>query len=189
MREKMVAAFDRDVRMAGAQNFEEGMEKAKMVCGILTSMIVFANNFIQEIRTVEDLRKKFDDRMSLSEREQAVLLIALENLPQMVRLGLTAFTQKFVSILPPLTTGRKPAISSGQAKEVLVYVSQLNLQGVSMPIAKTRAAQKFGCSRRTIDRLWANRSALTSESPPTIQELIDMLLRQGNADGWKMPVD
>jgi len=189
MREKMVVAFDQAVRMAGAQGFEKGMEQARVVCGVVTNLVIFANNFIQPIQTTDELREALDSRMSLSEKEQALLLFALENLPELLRLGISAIAKKAASTLPPPQAGRKPAFTAAQAQEALDYVSQLNRKGTPMPAAKLRAAQKFGCSRRTIERLWANRESIPLEDQPTVQEILTMFFKQGEADGWQVPAD
>jgi len=187
MREKMIAAFDQAVRLAGAPGFEKGMEQARTVCGFLMNWAIMVNNFIQPIQTTDDLREALDSRMSLSENEQAYLLFTLENLPQMLRMGISAIAKKAASTLPPPSAGRKPALTAAQAQAALDYVSQLNRKGTPMPAAKYRAAQKFGCSRRTIERLWANRESIPVEEPPTIQDILTMLFKQGQSDGWQVP--
>jgi hypothetical protein len=75
-----------------------------------------------------------------------------------------------------------------ESQAVLDHVSQLNRDGAPMSAAKERAAQKYGRSRRTIERLWAKRESIPLEEPPTIQELISMVLKAGRADGWQVPV-
>ncbi|MFZ1085718.1 MAG: hypothetical protein WAN35_12200 [Terracidiphilus sp.] len=183
----MVEAFDQAVRVVGAPGFEMGMEQARFLCGLATHWAIFVNDFIQTIRTVEDLRVALDSRMSLSEKEQAYLLFALQNLPQMLRLGISAIAKKAASTLPPPTGGRKPALTAAQAQDALDYVSQLNRKGTPMAAAKQRASQKFGCSLRTIARLWANRESIPEEESPTIQDILAMLFQQGQADGWQTP--
>jgi len=187
MREKMVVAFDQNVRMVGAPGFEIGMEQSRIVCGILMNFAIMVNNFIQPIQTIEDLREALDSRMSLSKKEQAYLLFALENMPQLLRFGISAIAKKAASTLPQPTVGRKPALTAQQAQEALDYVSQLNRKGTPMAAAKQRAAQKFACGRRTIERLWANRESIPVEEPPTIQDILTMFFKQGQSDGWQVP--
>jgi hypothetical protein len=187
MREKMVVAFDQAVHMVGATGFEKGMEQARFLCGLATNWAIFVNNFIQPIQTIEDLREALDLRMALSEEHQVYLLVALENLPQILRMGITALAKTAASTLPPPPAGRKPALTAAQAHEALDYVSELNRKGTSMPAAKLRAAQKFGCGLRTIERLWANRESIPVEEPPTIQDIVTMFLKQGQSDGWQVP--
>jgi hypothetical protein len=187
-REKMIVAIDQAGRMAGAPNFEKGMEQARMVCGIVTNLFIFVNNFIQPIQTIEDLREALDSRMSLSEKEQAYLLFALENMPQMLRSGISGIAKRAASTLPPPPAGRKRALTAPQAQEALDYVSQLNRKGTPMHVAKGQAAQKFGCGRRTIERLWASRESIPLEDQPTIQDMLTMFFKQGAADGWQVPM-
>lgn len=188
MRERMIVAFDQAVRIAGASSFEEGMGQARMLTGLVIGWVHFVNNFIQPIQTVVDLRETLVSRMSLTESEETLLLLALENLPQIVREGFTMVAEKAKSTLPPPHGGRRPAFTAEESQKVLDYVSHLNRMGAEMPIAKDRAAQRFGCSRRTIDRMWTHRKSIPLEKPPTIQELIGMVLEAGKADGWQVPV-
>ena len=187
MRERMIVAFEKTVRMAGAPSFEKGMCQAKEKLGIASSWVLFVNNFIQPIQTVEDLREALESRMFLPEREQAQLLFALEKLPQIVREGSLMASKRLAATFPP-QGGRKRAFTVRESQAVLDYVSQLNRDGASMPAAKDRAAQNFHCSRRTIDRLWKQRKSIPLEEPPTIQELINMVIKTGQADGWQVPV-
>jgi hypothetical protein len=187
MREKMVVAFDQDARMAGAPTFEKGMEQARTFLGIVTNWVIFANNFIQSIQTIEDLRETLDSRTKLSEKEQAYLLFALENMPEILRVGIIAIAEKAASTLPPPSAGRKPVLTALESQAALDYVSQLNRKGTPMPAAKQRAAQKFGCSRRTIQRLWAKRESIPLEDQPTIRDLFTMIFKLGAADGWQVP--
>jgi hypothetical protein len=87
MRERMIVAFDRAVRVAGAPSFDEGMCQAKTVLGIVSNWPLFVSDFLKPIETIEGLRKALDSRMSLPEREQTMFLFALENLPDIVREG------------------------------------------------------------------------------------------------------
>jgi hypothetical protein len=65
--------------------------------------------------------------------------------------------------LPALNSGRPPALSSQKANEALDYVSKLNRQGCTLEVAKSRAAQRFGCSLRTIERLWIKRESIDAD--------------------------
>lgn len=125
--------------------------------------------------------------MSLSERDQALLLFALENLPQIMREVAAVVAEKAASTLPPPNGGRRPVFNAKDSQKVLDYISHLYREGYSMPNAKKRAAKRFGCSRRTVDRLCANCKSVPLEEPPSIQELIRMFIKEGQADGWQAP--
>ena len=74
----------------------------------------------------------------------------------------------------PPQGGRPSALTAEHAKEAEDYVWELTRKGASQDAAKHRAAQKFGCSRRTIDRLCANRGS-DPEDKPTMAEVIALL--------------
>jgi hypothetical protein len=187
MVEKMIAAFDKDLRMVGAASFEEAIEQTIKLTGILSNWILFLHNFLQQHRTIESLRDALINESSLTERDESLLLFALENLPQMVREGLTVIAAGAKATLPPPRAGRRRVFTAADSKKVLDYVSYLNRSGATMPIAKVRAAQKFGCSKRTIDRMWTDRKSTFSEGPPSIQALLSTILKAGEADQWQVP--
>ena len=187
MREKMVAAFEKTVHAVGSKDYETAMKQASAYLEFMHNIIELTSKFLQSSQTIEGLRKTLDSLVQLPENEEAMLLSMFENLPMILRIGLTAVGKKAASTLPPPSGGRKPAFTARQSQEALDYVSQLNRKGTPMAAAKQRAAQKFQCGRRTIERLWANRESIPLENQPTIQELLTMLFKQGAADGWQMP--
>jgi hypothetical protein len=189
MREKLVVAFAQIASLAGAPSFEEGMSQVRELVGKVTDFTLFVNNVIQSVRTVEDVGEMFNSQVSISPKEETLLLFAMENLPQILWQALTTVAEKAKSSLPAPHGGRRPAFTAEESQEVLDYVSQLHRKGAPLHIAKGRAAQRFDCSRRTIQRLWTSRESVPLEPRPTIQEVISGILKAGEADGWQVPAD
>jgi hypothetical protein len=127
--------------------------------------------------------------MSLSEDDQDLLLFVLENLPQLLRNGAAMIARKAASTLPPPSGGRKPSFTAKERKDVLDYIWKLNRDGTPMRVAKVRASKKYACSLRTIARLTANRASVPTEDRPTIEEILNRILREGKADGWRLPTN
>ncbi len=88
MRERMIVAFAQAVCVAGAPSFEIGMQQVKIFLGVVSNWAHFMNDFLQPIQTIKDLGKALNSRMSMSDAEEKLLLLALENLPQIMREGL-----------------------------------------------------------------------------------------------------
>lgn len=184
MREKMISAFEDAVRVAGAKDYETGMMQARNLIVFVSGLVEFVTRSICAMGTIEGLRKMLDSMEEMSEEEAALLMLVLNQLPQLLRFGLMTVGKTAASTIPPPSGGRKPALTARQIKEALDYVSQLNRKGVSMPVAKARASQKFGCGLRTIERLWTNRESLP-EDEPTMGELVSRVLKEVNLSaGW-----
>jgi hypothetical protein len=172
LREKFVVAIEKSVRVAGANEYESGMAQARR-------LIAFAHEGVESMKTLDELRALLDKIPPLTKREEVIGLLIARNLPGILRLGLKLAAKKAATNLPSLNNGRPPTLSSQEAHEALDYVSKLNRQGCSFEIAKLRTAQRFGCSLRTIERLWKDRAALLEDQPahePTMDEALSYLI-------------
>lgn len=167
MREKMVAAMEKAVMSLGEPTYEAGMKKA------VTVLEYFANG-ARSAQTLDGLRNVLDGCEPLSKSEEAIALFAMRDLPSLLRVGLKMAAKKAAADLPAPPGGRQPVLTAQQAKEAVDYVWELTRKGASMDAAKLRACQKFGCSRRTLDRLCANRDS-TPEDKPTMADIIKRL--------------
>ncbi len=156
LREKFVDAVEKSFLVVGAKDYESGMNQAR-------KLIAFAYEGIESMKTPDDLRTLLDSCPPISKREQLIGLLIAQNLPGILRLGLKLAAKRAVTDLPALNSGRPPALSSQKAHEALDYVSKLNRQGCPFEVAKSRAAQKFRCSLRTIERLWTKRESIDDE--------------------------
>lgn len=76
--------------------------------------------------------------------------------------------------LPAMSGGRPASMSTNEREEARDYIGKLIRQGVSLDIAKQRAADKYGCSLRTIERFWAARRE-PEEDKPTLRDLNNFL--------------
>ena len=168
LREKLVLAIERSARMAGANDYEEGMESAR-------NLITWVYDRIQSIRTLDDLRAVLDSCPPFSRREEAILLFLVNQMPQVIRFGLKVAAKKATSTLPAPKGGRPLAIPASEAREVLDYILLLYRKGCTFEVAKNRAAQKFGCHLRTVERLWSRRALIGDEDQPIEVKIDDVL--------------
>lgn len=154
MREKLIAAMERAMIDAGAQDWESGMAKATRIFEKLT-------DGVGRIDSKEKLRELLASSPPLSWKDQQILLFAFKNLWPLMRKLAQFLAQKATDTLPPLKGGRPPALSLDENLELLDHVATLHRKGSSMKVAQKRAAIKYGCSPRTVARMWKNR-----ENPP-----------------------
>lgn len=177
LREKLVNAVEKSFHVAGARDYESGIEQAR-------KLIAFVYEGVNSMKTPDELRLLLDSFPALSKREELIGLFIAQNLPGILRLGLKLAAKKAASDLPGLKSGRPPALSLQQVHEALDYVSKLNRQGCPFEVAKLRTGQRFGCSPRTIERLWKGRAAFADDSPviaPTIDEALSYLISPAEA--------
>ena len=153
IREKFVDALDRAMKTMGAEEYASGMEQAK-------KLIAFAQNGIDAIKTLDDLRAALDALPPMSEQEEMVYLLLAQNLPALLRFGFKEAAKAAAKDLPALNPGRPPALRIQKAREALDYVSKLHRDGCRLEVAKYRASKRFDCSTRTIARLWKVRGTL-----------------------------
>lgn len=168
LREEFVAAIEESVRIAGATDYKEGMESAR-------KLIAWAYDRVQSIQTLDDLRAVLNSCPPLSKREEAIALFLVSHMPQVVRFGLKFAANKAASTLPALKGGRPVAIPASEAREVLDYIALLYRKGCSFEVAKNRAAQKFGCHLRTVERLWSKRALIEDKDQPIEVKIDDVL--------------
>lgn len=96
--------------------------------------------------------------------------------------------KKAASTLPAPLVGRRRALNAQQTREMLDYVAKLNREGTEMRFAKERAAQKFRCSIRTVQRLWKLRQSIP-EDVPSLETILGRLIQSINlAGGWPLPL-
>jgi hypothetical protein len=163
----MVSALEKAILSLGEPTYEDGMKKAIKV-------LEFFTNRVRSVQTPEGLRNALDACEPLTKGEETLALFAMRNLPSLVRVGLKMAAKSAAVDLPAPPSGRPLALTAQQAKDSVDYVWELTRKGASMDAAKLRASQKFGCSRRTIDRLCAYRDSVP-EDKPTMADVIKQL--------------
>ena len=107
LREKMIVAIDKSIRVAGAKDYEEGMTSARKLIG-------WAYERVQAIERIDDLRSTLDSMPPLTKRESAIALFFVNHLPQFIRIGLKMAAKKAASDLPSLPPGRPPRYRNSQ---------------------------------------------------------------------------
>lgn len=163
-RERIIAACEDAFQKAGATSYQDAVDTT---IRFLSSQA----KELESIRSKDDLAKVLDSMPPLSKRDERLLSLALPVLPQLIRYILRAITQKASSALPSMSLGRPQAITGKAIDELLDLVSDLHRKGVPLRIAQQRASNRYGCSPRTVARLWASRGSPSADNP-TVRDLL-----------------
>lgn len=166
-REKAVSGFEKAIMVAGAENYEEGMKQA-------TKFLRFALDGAESIQTKDGLRTVLDQLQPMSRSEERLALFMINQLPQLIRIGLKIASKKATKTLPSLPGGRPSRTNAPKAQEVVDWINDLHRKGTTFKAAKERASLKFELSSRTIERLWSNRASIPQDEP-TIDDVLSFI--------------
>jgi len=164
VKEEFIASFEKAMIRAGATNYEQGMAQT-------IRAVTLAYSAMRRIRTQDELRKALDRLEPMSRSEERLALFFIRFLPQIVRILFRNVAKQADRELPSLHGGRPRVASPDKARTILDYIGDLHRKGCTFKVAKQRASMKFGCSHRTIERLWAKRHGI-DEHDPTIQDVL-----------------
>jgi hypothetical protein len=151
--EKIVTGLVEAVRAVGADDYEAAMMKAKKIIGKVYDAI-------ESMETIQKLRAAMDSADSLNPEDTAIAEFTVGVLPQLIRMALESGGKTLAADLPMHCPGRPRALKEEEHEEILDFILDLFRKKVPLTTAKLRASQRFGCSKRTIDRLWANRKSV-----------------------------
>lgn len=153
------------MKLVGENSFDEGFAKARKV-------------FVAIAAHLEALgdRKAFDTMLSkleISAEEEQQFLAVAENLTALLGLGVQIFAQRFSKEFPVKLSGRPKSLPQAQERKLCEFIGGLFLQGTQLKVCKKRAAQKFGVSLRTVERVWADRKM--KKRKPSVGEMLEFL--------------
>ncbi len=168
-REKVVSAVEKSIVRVGAENYEDGMGKAIRITRLALILV-------EKIETKENLRALLDKSPELSKGEESLVLLLFRSLPHVLRLIFIWLANDAKKTLPSISAGRPNSTTTETRQAVVNHIGHLHTNGLTFKDAKKRAAQKFGQSPRTIERIWSQRGC-PKEDELTIQEAIQLLLK------------
>lgn len=149
-REEFVTAVEQTAVRFGARSYEGGLDQVIVLCSRLL-------NFMESIRTKDALRNVLASADEPTKSEERMILFFIRHSPQFVKIVCSLAFAKFVAALPPFAPGRPRAFNPEQRDKLVDFIYALHRQKVPFAVAKQRAAQRFGCSVRTVERLLAVR--------------------------------
>lgn len=148
-RDKAVRQIEAGLRWAGTDGFDEGMARAKKVLSYFLELV-------EQLQTKEDLVRNLDE-MQLTFFQEKLFLGSLRFLPQILRAGAAQMAKKLGEEVPGSSGGR-PGIPQKTRAEIVAFISDLHMRGVSLTACKKRAALRFDCGASTVERIWLERA-------------------------------
>lgn len=156
-RERFLLAADSSARALGGSSFQDGIAIVRRTLAKLTELF-------DGVRTPELVVQSLDS-LELTPELEEVLIQIVENGPLLVRWIVMNLHRSAEDNLPNLPT-RAPAVTGRDQVEVIKHVNKLNFEyDVPMEAAKKRAAQRFGCSVRTVERYWQKKVEILASGP------------------------
>lgn len=114
---------------------------------------------VARMRTKDDLRKLLDEVPNPLWVEERLLLATAKFLPQILAAVAKQFAETIAHDAPPPPPGR-PQVDFQRKAEVVAFIEKLHMQGTGLERNKNRAAQRFGISESTVQRIWDGRGEL-----------------------------
>jgi hypothetical protein len=164
VRERIINAAEQALITVSGKSFEEGARFA-------TKIVELVYTTVKQVQTKDELRKVMESAPEPSEHELQIILFAAENLPNLLRFGIKELSRRASTTLPTLQAGRRRKVTAQESRVVVNTVSELMVKGANLKAAKIRAAQQFGCSKRTVERIWSSRKNLP-EAEITVADVL-----------------
>lgn len=168
--EEYVTAVEQTAMKCGARSYDEGLDQA-------IALLSRLQDFMESIRTKDALRSALASAEAPTKVEERMILFFIRHSPQFVRIVSGLAVSKFLAALPAFAPGRPEKIRAEDGEELLDLISALQRKSVPLGAAKRRAAQRFGCSLRTVERLWKGRKDPREETA-TPEEIADWVSRE-----------
>lgn len=174
-RDKLLANADSTARSLGGTSLQDGIEMARRTLAMLTALL-------DGVKTPELLAKGLDG-LEVNPDMEGLMIQAAANGPLLLRWLAMKFNQSAEASLPRVPN-RRPAVSGKTQVEILRFVNELNfLYDVHLGDAKQRAAQRFGCGVRTVERYWRQRKKILENGPQLhFHDLLNELITAIDAD-------
>ena len=174
-RDEFIANVNATAEALGGTTFQGGIDLVRQLLARLTERF-------DSIQTPELLAKGLDE-LNVSQEIESLMIQTAASGPLLLRWLYTQFNHSVSETLPTLSS-RRPAVKGKTQVEILKFVNDLHFQHrVALEDAKRRAAQRFHCSVRTIERYWREREQILKNGPKLhFSELIEELTNTFKAD-------
>jgi hypothetical protein len=168
VRDKFLALADDSARALGGNSFQEGVGQSYRLFSWLAALF-------DAIRTPEQLAEVLD-RIELSKKEEWFLLAFARFGPHVLRFCFAKLGEAAARTLPALPS-RRPAVSANGQVQMLQFINELNFKhDVELGTCMKRAAARYGCGVRTVERIWAEKKTILLSGPePHFHDVLDGL--------------
>jgi hypothetical protein len=181
-RDRIRKALDMAATKVSGMDLERSMAKGQEFFALLANLTAL-------VKTREQLTEMFDNLPDLTFKEEALIRVGCRFAPHLLRLGLTAAAETAKKKLPQVPGGRSRALSREEENQVCRLIGELLIYGTSLKDAIFRASQRFDVSRRTIERVWAQRLHLSEDNfEPTFPEVVSAL-RESLKETEQSPIE
>ena len=156
-RDQFLANADATARALGGTSFQDGIVIVRRTLAKLTEMF-------DAIQTPEQVTKSLDD-LNVTPEIESLMIQGVAAGPLFLRWMAMKANESAQANLPALPN-RRPAVPARTQIEIVQFVNELSFRlGVQLENAKLRAAQRFGCSVRTVERYWRERRTILENGP------------------------
>jgi hypothetical protein len=156
-RDQFLANADATAKALGGTCLQEGINIVRSTLAALTKIA-------DMIQTPELVAQSLDELNITPEREQLLIQLA-EAGPLVVKWIIQKLHKSAEETLPTLPN-RRPAVAGKTQVEILRFINQQHFRyETPLKFAKKRAAQRFDCSVRTVERYWGNRKRILQQGP------------------------
>jgi hypothetical protein len=127
-----------------------------------------------QLQTREQIVEIFDSSPDVSLKDEMLIRAACRYAPQLFRVGSAALAEMAKKESSRIPGGGRPlALRPHEARDVCDFIGVL-LPKTSFPNAILRASQRFGVSKRTIERVWSERLEPQDQGvEPAFPEVLD----------------
>jgi hypothetical protein len=166
-RDRILAAIDKASDKLNGIDLETSMATASRMFARLAELTA-------QLQTREQIVEIFNSSPDVSFKDEMLIRTACRYAPELFRIGGTALADIAKKEFPRAPGGGRPtALSSETAGQVCKYILGLLLE-TSVTNAILRASQRFNVSKRTIERVWAERLEPRNQAvEPTFPEVLD----------------
>lgn len=145
---RVVNAIERAFQDAGVADIAEGAAIVEKFAKFVSDGIVH----FRDRRTLMDALGAIE----IAPEEEMKFVTGMEKMAVLMTFTAPRVIRAIEKVVTS-TAGRPAKLDSKQEIELCEYVAKLNGQGVELTTSKDRAAQKFGVSRSTVERVWLDR--------------------------------
>jgi hypothetical protein len=156
-RDQFLVNADATARALGGTSIQDGVALVRRILAKLTEMF-------ESIQTPEQLAAGLDD-LNVTPEIESLMIQGVAAGPLLLRWMAMKANESAETNLPTFPNRRPPVPAKVQV-EIVKFVNDLNFrQNVPLEAAKRRAAKKFDCGVRTIERYWKERENILANGP------------------------
>lgn len=178
-RDRFLHALDETAKSLGDVTLDQGLEIANLFISTL-------HELFEKVKTRELFAYELEHN-DLSPEMGELLISFAEQLPRFARFAVDKASNAVIRDLPSPVEGR-PTLPAVAQLEIVKYVQHLYVEKkVPVRVAMQRAADKFNCGLRSVQRCWKKRDQILEQGPemrfPDVLSAIQERWKRDSASG------